>query len=231
MLIEQNERLILRSPDPAVKKVVGHRRFLIGLDLGQAQDPSAFTVIRDEVVPEWHTPVIQKLGPRRRTVVAGDRIRDTSYVEIARLIRNVTMDSTIHGRCHLVVDATGVGRAFCDVLDEIGVPHTRVQMVGGLSEARDGRFWNVAKNKLLSDLNGALHTGKLTLAPFPLRDDLAAEFDSFQVTFSQAGNMRLEGGDEHGHADAVIATALGWWLSDNPTLNAYTGEVHISNYW
>jgi hypothetical protein len=231
MLIEQNEKLILPSPDPAVTKTVGHRRFLIGLDLGQAQDPSAFTVIRDEAVPEWHTGVTQRLRPRQRTVVAADRIRDTSYVEIARIVRNLTLDSALRGRCHLVIDSTGVGRAFGDVLDEIGVAHYKVQMVGGLSENRAGRFWNVSKTKLLSDLNGALHTGKLKLAGFPMREEVAAELDSFQVSFSSAGNMRLEGGDDRGHADMAIATALGWWLSDCAVLNSFVGECKLANFW
>lgn len=227
MLIEQNEKLILPSSDPVVAKVVGHCRFLIGLDLGQAQDPSAFTVIRDEAVPEWESGVTQRLRARQRTVVAADRIRDTSYVEIARIVRNLTLDGTLKGRCHLVIDATGVGRAFGDVLDEIGVKHHKVQMVGGLSENRAGRFWNVSKTKLLSDLNGALHIGKLVLADFPMRDDVAAELDSFQVSFSSAGNMRLEGGDAQGHADMAIATALGWWLSDCAMLNSFVGQSKL----
>ena len=230
-MIEQGERLILPSSDPAVAKATGHRRFVVGLDLGQAHDPSAFTVIRDEALPEWATPMTQRLATRQRTVVAARRIRQTSYVEIARVVRNLMADPALSGRSHLVVDATGVGRAFCDVLDEIDVEHTRVQMVGGLTENRDGRFWNVSKNKLLSDLNGALHTGKLGLARFDERDDVAAEFDSFQVSWSAAGNMKLEGGDDQGHADLVIATCLGWWLTESAALNSVVETVKLRNYW
>lgn len=224
MLTELGEKLILPSSDPAVHCVTGHRRFLIGLDLGQAQDPSAFVVMRDEVIPEWKTTITQRLGARQRTVVAADRIRDTSYVEIARVVRALMASPAIAGRARLCIDATGVGRAFGDVLDEMGVPHLKLQMVGGMSENRDGRFWNVSKNRLMADLNGALHTGKLMLGAFDQRDALAREFSSFQVTWSASGNMRLEGGDDEGHADMVIATALAWWMSDCRALNAFVGQ-------
>jgi len=230
-MIEQHEKLILPTPDPAVARAVGHRRFLVGLDLGQAQDPSAFVVIRDERVPEWHTPVLQRLRPRERVVVAAERIRETSYIEVARIVARLMQMPEIAGRCHLAIDATGVGRAFGDVLDEIGVAHQKVQMTAGMGENRDGRFWNVSKNLLLSNLNGALHTGKLGLGAFDMRDTLAREFESFQVTWSASGNMRLEGGDDEGHADMVIASALGLWLSDCRAVNACVGTVQLAGWY
>ncbi|MEE4212680.1 MAG: hypothetical protein V2I43_25835 [Parvularcula sp.] len=231
MLTVCGEKLVLPTSDPGVRTATGHRRFLIGLDLGQAQDPSAYVVMRDEAIPEWHTSITQRLGERQRTVVAADRIRDTSYVEVARIAGALMASSAIAGRCHLCIDATGVGRAFGDVLDEMGIKHTKLQMVGGMSENRDGRFWNVSKNRLMAGLNGALHTRKLTLGAFDQRDALAQEFSSFQVTWSAAGNMRLEGGDDEGHADMVIATAMAWWLSDSRGLNNHFDSGRLYGWW
>lgn len=231
MLTEHGEKLILPTPDPVVRKATGHRRFLIGLDLGQAQDPSAFVIIRDEAIPRYRSPHVQEVGPRSRVVVAADRIRETSYVDVARLMGRLKQAPEIANRCHLVIDASGVGRAFGDVLDEKGIAHTKVQMVGGMGENREGRFWNVSKNKLLTDLNGALHTRKLGLGNFPMRDALASELASFQVTWSASGNMRLDGGDDEGHADMVIAAALAYWLSDCRLLNCVVGETKLGGWY
>lgn len=229
-VIENGEKLVLCSKDPAVKKVIGHRRFLIGLDLGQAQDPSAWIIMRDEQIPEW-CPSGQRLGERDRVVVAAGRIRETSYVDVARFAGRLLQAPAVAGRAYLAVDASGVGRAFCDVLDEMKIEHARVQMTGGLNANREGRFWNLGKNRLLGDLNGALHARKLGLGTFDMRENLAREFESFQIKWGSSGAMRLEGGDEEGHADLVIATSLALWMSNSPLVGGFGGSAKLDRWY
>ena len=40
--------------DPAVERVLGWRRFWLGVDLAQAQDWTALIVVKDECLPLWH---------------------------------------------------------------------------------------------------------------------------------------------------------------------------------
>ena len=86
--------------------------------------------------------------PEQNQLVASDnpnpgrgevgRVIDTRYPDIARHAASLTQRSPIADRWTLTVDATGVGRAFCDVLDEWHLKHTRVQMTGGWRQAVRG---------------------------------------------------------------------------------------------
>lgn len=54
---------------------------------------------------------------RRREIVRADHLPAMSYADLATVTRNLIMDPAIAGRAYLVVDASGVGRAFCDILN------------------------------------------------------------------------------------------------------------------
>lgn len=68
-LVEQGEDLILPNPDPAVEIVKGYRRFLVGLDIAQAQDRNAYSILLDERVPYYDANGRQELTKRRREIV------------------------------------------------------------------------------------------------------------------------------------------------------------------
>jgi len=186
-------------------------------------------IVEDRQFPIWADGG-QRLEKRQRSVVYADRLQDTRYVEIARHAAALTQRSPVAGRCTLTVDATGVGRAFVDVLLEFGIEHMPVQMVGGMTITRAGRFTNVAKNLLITSLAGAFETQQLTIAAdLPLRGDLMAELESFQVKFSAAGNQIFEGGGAGHHADMAIATALAWFRSEQ--LVGFTGEGRLEGWY
>lgn len=214
--------------DPVVRRVTGHHRFHIGLDLGQS-DPTAIVIVEDRQYPIWEDGQ-QRLERRQRSVVYADRITDTRYVEIARHVAALTQRSPIEGRWTLTVDATGVGRAFVDVLSEFCIAHMPVQMVGGTSITRAGRFTNVAKNLLITSLASAFETQQLTIAAdLPLRNDLMAELESFSVKFTAAGNQVFEGGGAGHHADMAIAAALAWFRSEQSS--GFVGEGQLEGWF
>jgi hypothetical protein len=133
-VFERAEDLILPNADPAVEIVKGYRRFLVGLDIAQAQDRNAYSICIDERVPVYNDSGQQELTKRRREIVRSDHLPAMSYADLAIVTRNLMMDPSIAGRAYLVVDSSGVGRAFCDLLDAKSVQHTRVQMVAGENE-------------------------------------------------------------------------------------------------
>lgn len=234
-IIENGEDLVIPNADPAVTKVRGYRRFLVGLDLAQSIDQNAFAIILDERVPHYDENARQALRTRRREIVRADRIPQMSYVDLAVVTRNLMMDPSIAGRAYLVVDAGGPGRAFADLLNTKSVLHTRMQIVGGENEGqtkeRGTTFNNVGKNRLLTTLNSALHVGDLTIGNFPSRDELRVELESFDASVTDAGRMKIEGGTKAGHADIAMAAAMAYWLSDHRSVGAAIGETPLRGYW
>ena len=233
-VIQQGEKLVIPSADPAVTCVEGYRRFLVGLDIAQSIAANAFAIILDERVPRW-TTYAQELGPRRRVVVRAERIPQMSYVELAQVVRNLMLDESIAANSYLVVDSGGPGRAFCDLLNTRSVQHTRMQIVGGENESetkeRGITFNNVSKNLLLGSMNGALHTGDLQIGDFPARNELQHELESFEASIGASGRMKIEGGTKAGHADIAMAAAMAYWLSDHRTVGAHVGEAPLRGYW
>lgn len=228
-LIYQGDQVSLPTGnDPGIQRIIGHHRFHIGLDLGQ-HDPSGVVIIEDRQLPIL-TDHGARLDKRRRSIVYADRIQDTRYIEIARHVAALTQRSSIAGRWTLTVDATGVGRAFVEVLSELGIAHLPVQMVGGTSITRAGRFTNVGKNLLITSLAGAFETQQLTIAAdLPSRSELLVELESFQVKFSAAGNQIFDGGGDGHHADMVIAACLAWFRSEQSS--GFLGEGQLEGWF
>ena len=234
-LVEKGEDLILVAHDPAVDIVRGHRRFIVGLDIAQAVDRTAYSIILDEAVPYYDANGRQELSKRRREIVAAAQLPQMSYTDLAIVTRNLMMDPAIAGRAYLAVDSSGVGRAFCDILNTKSVLHTRITMTAGENESetkeRGTTFNNVGRNRLLSVLNSAIHTRDLTIGNFPARDLLKQELESFEAQVGTTGRIRIDGGTSFGHGDLTVACALSLWLSDHRTIGAHVGTSPLRGYW
>jgi hypothetical protein len=228
--VYQGEQVVLSTGfDPATVRVPGHLRYQIGLDLGQ-NDPSAVVILEDQQLPIFHSSGQQRLGPRTRAVVYASRIRDTRYTEIAKHVALLTRTRQLDGRSSLTIDATGVGRAFSDVLTDLGVEHMPVQMTTGLAVNRAGRFWNVSKNVLLTGLASAFETSNLSIAEdLEAASELISELESFQISISKSGAQIFEGGSSSHHADLAIACALAWFRSERAS--GFIGQDTIDNFY
>ena len=158
-----------------------------------------------------------------------------SYVQLAQVTKNLMLDPMLVGRAYLVVDAGGPGRAYADLLNAKDCLHTRMQIVSGENESetteRGIKFNNVSKNLLLGSFNSALHTGDLLIGDIPMRAELQAELESFEASVGLSGRMRLTGGTAGGHADAAMAAAMAFWLSDHRSVGAHVGETKLRGYW
>lgn len=134
--------------DPVLSGTLGWHRYHLGVDLGQAQDPTALSVIEDKQLPlpEYDAGGRQLLGEREFAVVHLERIEGRDYPRIARHLAAVVGRAPLLGRVSTVVDGTGVGRAFTDMIREAGVRFTPVTITGGGNQSRgDNGYWNVSK--------------------------------------------------------------------------------------
>jgi hypothetical protein len=183
---------------------------LIGLDLGQAQDPTALAVLRQQG-EFFQVPYLTRfpLGTAYPAVV--ERVaalvapkRDRSGCE-----SNPLASAT------LVVDQTGVGRAVVDLL-ETALPPT-VGLVGVTITAghaahcdRDG--WKVPKKEIVGVLQVLLQRRLLKVAG-TLADAkvLAEELARFQVKITAAANEVFGAWREGQHDDLVLAVGIAAW--------------------
>lgn len=187
----------------------GSSQFFIGLDLGQARDPSAIAVVeRAELVGEWDAVA----WAHRREIEL--RLRQLErlplgmkYPEIERRVRELVDAMVRRGDCELLVDATGVGRPVVDHLQEAGGGG-----YGGQMERLEGGFDYVPKRDLMAGLQVVLEHGELKIAR-ALRQAAALrkEMADMRVKVTPAGNEQFGAWRSGEHDDLVFAVALACW--------------------
>lgn len=211
--------------------------YVIGVDLGQANDYTAIAVLQMGDRPTPHTVT------RSTNYMTGETctstVRESTYqvrhlerlplgtpypkqVErvsaIVREVERLPLPAFDRGRpLRLVVDQTGVGRPVVDMLRQAGHRRlTAVSIHGGDSMTRDGSECRVPKRELVSILQVLLQTDRLKIAAsLPEAQTLLRELLAFKVTFSATGHDTY-GNDwrENDHDDAVLAVALATWAGE-----------------
>jgi len=203
-----------RAPDPPT------RRFIIGLDLGQARDATGIVTV--ERHPGEHG--------FRYDVPSIQRIRlGTSYPAIVRHVgamigHLLAMRPRVD--LSLVVDGTGVGRPVVDLFTaaDFGCTVIPVAIHGGNAVGRDGIWLNVPKRDLVGTIRVLLETERLRIAKAdPLATALTGELTNFRVTISKSGHDSYGAGPGIGgddwrdggkHDDLVLALSLATWYGE-----------------
>ncbi len=195
---------------------MGASRYFVGLDLGQAKDPSAIAVVeRAELLGEWDAVA----WAHRREIELRLRRLDRlplgmKYPEIEGWVQHVVESVAKRGDCELLVDATGVGRPVVDHLREAGLGRKMraVMVTGGQSERSDGGFDYVPKRDLIAGLQVLFEYGDLRIAK-TLRyvEALKKEMADMRVKVTPSGNEQFGAWREGEHDDLVFAVALACW--------------------
>ncbi len=202
-----------RRPPPA--RLAPPSDFTVGLDLGQAQDPSALAVVerrrvRDEAKP-WTEEYYHTFHLRHLERLSLGMLYPQQVAHVRRLLDT----APLCGGARLVLDRTGVGRPVADLFVAAGLrPRPiAVTIVAGDVETRDGADWRVGKLRLVSRLQALLHAGELKVAAaLPLADVLVQELSDFQVKYSDTGHASF-GARSGRHDDLVLALAIAVWHS------------------
>lgn len=188
--------------------------YFIGLDLGQAQDPTALAVIErrgDTKTGICHVPQLKRypIGTAYGDIVA----------DLAAKMEKAPEDTM------LIVDGTGVGRAVTDMIfTHPGFQQSNIQAVtitAGNDETRAGRYWKVPKRNLVGSVQVLLQSKRLKIAE-SLADTpvLTAELQNFKVKITDAGNDVYGEWRAGKHDDLVLAVALGCWAATHESINA-----------
>jgi hypothetical protein len=216
-------------------------RYWMGVDFGQANDPTAISVVERVSVAVGEREVRERAGLlsyQSKSVPVLDHelhVRDlvrpplrTSYEKISDQIaaKAAQLEPTgafgERGQIGLCVDATGVGRAVCDMLSsrirsQLGGPKVHlwpVVVTGGNRVTRlGGEFIGVPKRDLISAGLIALQDGRLKIpTSIPETQTLTQELLDYRVRINlRSGHDSFEPWREGDHDDLLFAVCLSVW--------------------
>lgn len=158
---------------------------VLGVDLGQARDPTALALVEG----------FQVLHLERLPL-------GTPYPAVVQRISTV---ASAAGDPLVAVDAGGVGRAVADLLREQGCRVLPVTITGGKLVHRSGDAVSVPKAALVALLVAAVEQGRLRVAKgCPAAAELLAELAAYR----KRRDGRIEARGEGHHGDLGIAVTL-----------------------
>jgi hypothetical protein len=214
-----------------------NKKYLIGLDLGQAQDYSALVIVerfikegehdkegKPTYTPLYHVRHIERFPLGTRYTAVADRVKVVC-----------TSEKLKDAPRTLLVDATGVGRAEVDLLRErlAGIIYPMAVTITPGSQARfDEGVYYVPKRDLVGALQVLLQTDRLKVAEdLPEAVTLVKELQAFRIKITLAGNDTYEAWREGDHDDTVLATAMACWWGETHELKAPRAKPTRDDTW
>ena len=217
------------APGPEIERrteIVGepqHAGWWIAVDLGQAQDFTAFVAgerLTRQVVSQQRTrfgPGWQDVSRRPLNLYHVRQVLrppiGTSYPAIAEQARIWLAEMP---RADLIIDQTGVGRPVGDMMRRMGLRPIGVTITGGADANHVSAYdIRVPKRELATTLQALAQESRLKIAAeLPLKAVLETELAAFGTKQSANGHVSFEG-REGAHDDIVLATCIGIWVGEN----------------
>lgn len=172
--------------------------YYIGVDLGQAADYTAISVvdIEGDYIKIRHLERVPLSTPYPQQV---DRIKT-----VWQSCTKADPDT------RLIVDHTGVGRAVIDLIRQENMYPIALTITGGNQATRERDEWSIPKRDLVSSLIVSFQTGKVRIArSLPEADTLTRELMNFKLKINlQTGHDSYEAWREGIHDDLVLSVAM-----------------------
>ena len=174
--------------------------FIIGVDLGQAGDYTAISVIESGVTSGLQVRHLERIP------------LGTPYPEQVGHI--VKLYSRVKNPV-LVIDKTGVGRPVSDLLAKLNP--IGISIHGGNEETRDGKNWHVPKRDLIHGLMISYQNGDIKVSSaLPDADTLTRELTNFKLKVNiKTGHDSYEAWREGVHDDLVLSVAMAVHVAKN----------------
>jgi hypothetical protein len=196
--------------------------YFAGLDLGQANDYTALTILertRSAVRPA-RTFQDASVPPKKLCTYAVRHLErfplGTSYPTICRRLVDLFAQPPLSGAT-LVVDQTGVGRAVVDMIRQAR-PQAKIRPItitAGHSVVGNGSGRNVPKKELVGVLQVLFQSRRLQVArQLSNAPVLIRELEAFRVKVTASANETFEAWRERDHDDLVLAVALAAWVGE-----------------
>lgn len=186
-------------------------KFFVGLDLGQANDYTALSVL-EMLKPEGDG---KEAAYHVRHL---ERVRNVPYPEIVSKTVEIMLSPALAGQADLVVDQTGVGAPVVDLFRQAGLRPTGILIHGGDKASNEGGSWRVPKRDLVGSLQVLFQSGRLKISKkLSLASVLQAELLNFKVKIDpRTAHDSYSAWREADHDDLVLSVALAAWWGDRP---------------
>ena len=204
--------------------------FVVGLDLGQAQDYTALTVLEkvpqsamEEVVRVDGNMTYRKVEKVEKPTHYHVRHLEryplgTLYPAIVGKVKDLLQMPTLRG-APLVLDATGCGRPVYDMFRAAGLKPIGVLITGGDTVNHTGGYWRVPKRDLVGAVQAPLQDKRLKFADsLPLGATLVQEMLAFKVKISDSAHDSYGSWRESEHDDLIFAVMLACWWAQRPVV-------------
>lgn len=186
-------------------------RYFVGLDLGQARDFTALTILsREAIRPGAGFPVYSLRYLHRFEL-------GTPYPQIVAAVAAIlTRPPLSTSWVALAVDKTGVGFAVCDMLRTRFPSMYGITITGGREVGIEAGGFSVPKVDLVSTMQVLLQNRRLKISPnLANAEILAQELQTFRAKINvNTGHESFESWREKDHDDLVLAVAMAAWLGE-----------------
>ena len=196
---------------------------LIGVDPGQAQDPTAISAVERHALDAEERRMKRDIEHKRKLerldVIHCERLPlHTTYPEVVDRVYAVHEQALkLDDDVVVLLDLTGAGRPVRDMMAPRFKRLFPITITSGLQATFDRQHgeWHVPKRVLVSVTAIALQQRGLTInKDIPDATTLVRELETFKVKKSKAGNDTFEAWRDGDHDDLVLATAMCvWWAS------------------
>lgn len=176
---------------------------LCGLDLGQSNDSTAFSVL-ERVGSVYQVRHLErfKLG--------------MPYPEQVRRLAELMATPELKG-ADLIVDYTGVGRPVADMIVEAGLGPVLVTITGGDAVQGEGMEWRVPKRDLVTAALVLMQSNRLLVArALPEAETFKRELLNMRIKVNlKTAHDTYEAWREGQHDDLVLSVALACWYGEH----------------
>jgi hypothetical protein len=190
--------------------------YFSGLDVGQAQDFTAFAVLERTKVPDPDQAYITDHFAFHYAVRHLERFAlGTSYTQLCARLADLFAEPPLRDSV-LAVDQTAVGRPVVQMLwrARLRASVQPVAITGGNRALVEGGVRLIPKKELVSTLQLLLQERRLKVSPaLPEAATLVCELAEFKIKAPPAGEVP-ELWREGPHDDLVLAVAIAAWLGE-----------------
>jgi hypothetical protein len=209
------------------------QRYVVGLDLGPAQEYTSLAVLQRRLVMP-HDSAEQRRPPYALRYLHRFPL-GTPYAAIAAAVRELINKAPLPG-CELVVDRTGVGQAVLRLLADAWINRLtctikHVKLVAGQeTDISEAGIWQMPKNELVGVLQVLLQTRRLQISnTLPDAALLVKELESFKAKPPTLKADSLDLWREGAHDDLILAVALAAYFGERALPALFEPPPPISN--
>jgi hypothetical protein len=181
----------------------------LGLDLGQANDYTALTIVKRPPVEGGSKEHVYHVGHL-------ERVRNIPYPQIVSKVSVMMHNPTLKDNAVLVVDQTGVGAPVVDLFEQAGLNPVGIMIHGGANVSKEGSKMNVPKRDLVGVMQVLLQSGRLKVAAkLALGSILQSEMLNFKVKIDPVtAHDSYSAWRENEHDDLVLSAAMACWYAE-----------------